>query len=171
MKNNASFDVDHEKLGRGIYLSKVDSFGGIKTITLDIRLRVPYKEDILTNTQLHTYEHCFASAIRNVRDNNKEYENIEVSYFGPMGCQTGFYLVFNLDKVEEKDYAPLCAKLMKDSMAYLRGMKEVPAKNQRQCGNYLTLADMTMVKEIADDMDPLIDEMIDTKEFFKYTYI
>ena len=85
MKNSVTFNVDHSHLTRGVYLSKIDTLSDVSTVTLDIRMRVPYKEEIISNEELHTFEHCFATAVRECAEN---IENMAVSYFGPMGCQT-----------------------------------------------------------------------------------
>ena len=41
----------------------------------------------MTNAAMHSLEHMFATMVRNSRITD------EVVYFGPMGCQTGFYLL------------------------------------------------------------------------------
>ena len=56
--------------------------GSVNTVTLDLRVRVPYKEEVVSNMELHTFEHCFATAVRNITDNM---DNVAVAYFGPMG--------------------------------------------------------------------------------------
>ncbi len=168
MKNSVSFNVDHSKLPRGIYLSKVDTLGDVKTITLDIRMREPYKEEIISNVALHTFEHCFATAIRDVSEG---YENLAVAYFGPMGCQTGFYLVLNIINHEEDSYPALCANLMKDALVYIRKMTEVPAKNQLQCGYFHTLGTIEDALKMADDMESLVDTILEKETFYTYVYI
>jgi len=168
MKNSVSFNVDHLKLTRGIYLSKVDTLGDVKTLTLDIRLRVPYKEEIITNKALHTFEHCFATAVREISDS---YNDVMISYFGPMGCQTGFYLVVNFKGYSEDEYFPFFAKLLKEALTYLRKMEKVPAKNESQCGNCYSLGEMADAIAVADDMEKLVDKMTQQGEFFTYRYL
>lgn len=168
MKNAVSFNVDHLKLTRGIYLSKIDKLGDVDTLTLDIRLRAPYKEEIITNKALHTFEHCFATAVRDVTDSCN---NAMISYFGPMGCQTGFYLVVNFKGYNEDEYFPFFAKLFKEALAYLRKMEEVPAKNENQCGYCYSLGEMADVLEVADDMEKLVDKMIQQGAFYTYIYL
>lgn len=168
MKNSVSFNVDHSKLPRGIYLSKIDTLGDIKTITLDLRMRIPYKEEIISNKVLHTFEHCFATAIRDVAD---EYDDAMISYFGPMGCQTGFYLVINTRGYKENQFFDLCSKLIKDVLNYLKTMEEIPANNELQCGYCYSLGTMADAKSMADDMDILVDKMIEQGDFFTYVYL
>ena len=83
MQKIASFTVDHNKLEPGIYVSRRD--GDITTY--DLRTRKPNAGDYMDNRTMHSVEHMFATYIRNsaVSDN--------VIYSGPMGCQTGFYLL------------------------------------------------------------------------------
>ena len=83
MNKIASFTVNHDKLDKGMYLSRTD--GDI--ITYDIRMKKPNGGDYLGNGALHTFEHLFATYARNsaLSDN--------VIYVGPMGCRTGFYFL------------------------------------------------------------------------------
>ena len=83
MKRIASFNVDHNLLEMGIYVSRRD--GDITTY--DLRTRKPNSGDYMDNITMHTVEHMFATYIRN----SEMSEN--VIYFGPMGCRTGFYLL------------------------------------------------------------------------------
>ena len=41
----------------------------------------------MSNIAMHSVEHMFATCVRNSKISEK------VVYFGPMGCQTGFYLL------------------------------------------------------------------------------
>ena len=83
MRKIASFEVNHDVLKQGMYISRVD--GDI--VTYDIRMTVPNSGRYLTNPALHTFEHLFATYARN----SALSEN--VVYVGPMGCRTGFYLL------------------------------------------------------------------------------
>ena len=78
----ASFTVDHNKLCEGIYISRIDG----DVVTYDLRTRKPNCGDYMDNITMHSVEHMFATVIRNSPIKDK------VIYFGPMGCQTGFYL-------------------------------------------------------------------------------
>lgn len=61
MKRIASFAVNHDKLERGIYVSRVDG----DVITYDIRMKKPNGGEYLSNGVLHTLEHLFATYARN----------------------------------------------------------------------------------------------------------
>ena len=78
-----SFTVDHTLLYPGIYVSRID--GDITTY--DLRMRKPNTGDLVDNASLHSLEHMLATFMRN--SELKE----DVIYVGPMGCQTGFYLL------------------------------------------------------------------------------
>ena len=83
MKKIKSFKVNHTKLDVGMYVSRID--GDI--VTYDIRMIKPNTPPFLENAGLHTFEHLFATYVRN----SKFSDNIV--YVGPMGCRTGFYFL------------------------------------------------------------------------------
>jgi S-ribosylhomocysteine lyase len=121
----ASFTVDHDYITEGVYISRVD--GDITTY--DLRCRRPNMGDYMDNLTMHSVEHLFATYIRNsaIKDN--------VIYFGPMGCQTGFYLlVRGIDK--ETVYDQIIATLR----AITLHEGGVPGATRRECGNYENLS-------------------------------
>lgn len=122
MKRIASFCVDHTKLLPGIYVSRID--GDI--ITYDIRLIKPNTPPFLSNGELHTIEHLFATFAR-----NSEYAD-KVIYFGPMGCRTGFY--FLLRDVDKAGAVKLMIHIFQQ-IADFEGT--VPGTAAAECGNYL----------------------------------
>ena len=79
----ASFTVDHDLITPGIYISRIDG----DVITYDLRTRTPNSGDLMSNAAMHSLEHMFATYVRASEIGDK------VLYFGPMGCQTGFYLL------------------------------------------------------------------------------
>ena len=83
MKRIASFSVDHDFIVPGMYVSRID--GDI--VTYDLRTRKPNADDFMDNITMHSVEHMFATYVRNSEIADR------VIYFGPMGCQTGFYLL------------------------------------------------------------------------------
>lgn len=83
MERIKSFTIDHDILVPGFYISRVD--GDITTY--DMRTRRPNMGDYMSDLTMHSVEHMFATYIR-----NSEIAE-DVIYFGPMGCQTGFYLL------------------------------------------------------------------------------
>ena len=122
IKKNASFTVDHTKFGEGLYISRID--GDI--VTYDMRTRKPNSGDFMDNVTMHTFEHMFSTYIRNTE--------LDVIYFGPMGCQTGFYLlVRNADN--EETLAVVKSVLSK----IVNHDGEMFGAVKKECGNYLNL--------------------------------
>ena len=66
MKKIASFTIDHERLLRGIYVSRIDTTpSGDRITTFDIRMTEPNREAALSPQALHTIEHLAATYLRN----------------------------------------------------------------------------------------------------------
>ncbi len=124
MNRIASFSVDHDKLTPGIYVSRVDG----DVTTYDLRTRTPNAGDYMDNRTMHSVEHMFATYIRNsaIKDS--------VIYFGPMGCQTGFYLLTR-NLTNEEVLAAVMDTLRK-IIAHDGGMY---GAEQKECGNYRNL--------------------------------
>lgn len=153
MDKIASFSIDHDKLQKGIYVSRVD--GDI--ITYDIRMKRPNMGDYLSNGALHTFEHLFATYAR-----NSEFKD-SVIYIGPMGCRTGFYMVLRDDVALDG-----VLKLVLDSFAFIRDFEgEIPGAKRQECGNYKE-HNLPDAKVAAVDM---LDVLADwTPEKFDYDY-
>ena len=128
MKRIASFTVDHDKLEPGIYVSRRDG----DVTTYDLRTRTPNAGDYMDNRTMHSVEHMFATFVR-----NSEYGD-SVIYFGPMGCQTGFYLLMR--DVSDGEVLALVKDVLKKILAY---EGPVFGASRKECGNYknLDLAD------------------------------
>lgn len=146
-----SFTVDHRILDPGIYVSRVD--GDITTY--DLRMRKPNTGDLVDNATLHSVEHMFATYIRNssIKD--------EVIYFGPMGCQTGCYLLIrNADneKVLEIVKEVLIKIINHDGEMF--GCSEI------ECGNYRNL-DVKLAKEEAKKYLDILNSKENTFEYNK----
>ena len=88
MEKIASFTVDHIKLQPGIYVSRKDTVGQEVITTFDLRMTSPNEEPVMNTAEMHTIEHLGATFLRN----HPVYKDKTI-YFGPMGCQTGFYLL------------------------------------------------------------------------------
>lgn len=124
MDKITSFTVDHKRVAPGIYISRID--GDITTY--DMRTRKPNCGAYMDNVTMHTFEHMFATFVRN----SEIAEN--VIYFGPMGCQTGFYLlVKNADN--DKIYEVITDVLKK----IIEYEGEVFGASETECGNYKNL--------------------------------
>ena len=128
MERIASFTVDHKKLNRGIYVSRIDEINGNYITTFDVRMKLPNREPVINIAELHTMEHLGATFLRN----HPTWKG-EVVYFGPMGCRTGFYVILK-GKLESKDIIDLMKELYK-FMAEFKG--EIPGATAIECGNYL----------------------------------
>ncbi len=136
MKKIPSFTIDHDKLLRGIYVSRKDSVGGDTVTTFDIRMKEPNREPALHQGALHTIEHLAATFLRN----DEEWQD-RIVYWGPMGCLTGNYLLVKGD-LESKDIV----ELMKRTFRFIANYDgEIPGAAPKDCGNYL-LQDLPMAR-------------------------
>lgn len=132
MERIASFQVDHNKLVPGMYLSRRDG----QVTTLDLRFKKPNTGDLLTNAEMHSVEHIIATLLRNSRAKEA------VIYFGPMGCQTGFYLLYDSSLLSSADAVELVKEIFAQGADY---DGEMPGKSAVECGNYINL-DVSLAK-------------------------
>ena len=131
-----SFTIDHNKLLRGIYVSRKDQVGGETVTTFDIRMKEPNREPALHNGAIHTIEHLAATYLRN----DPEWKD-RVIYWGPMGCLTGNYLLLRGD-YSSSDIVELMIRTF-HFVAEYEG--EIPGAAAKDCGNYL-LHDLPMAR-------------------------
>ena len=61
MERIASFSVNHEKMSRGIFVSRVDTIGENNITTFDVRLKLPNREPVLNITEMYSMEHMGAT--------------------------------------------------------------------------------------------------------------
>lgn len=125
MNKITSFTVDHDKIIPGIYISRID--GDITTF--DLRTRTPNAGDYMDDLTMHSVEHMMATFLRNseIKDN--------VIYFGPMGCQTGFYLLTrDLSPEKVLETVKKCLKMTVEHDGEMFGAK------RKECGNYKNLS-------------------------------
>ena len=120
----ASFTVDHDLLTEGIYVSRID--GDITTY--DLRTRVPNAGDYMDNLTMHSVEHMFATYVRASAISDR------VIYFGPMGCQTGFYLL-----VRNADNEETLATVKDVLEKIINHNGEMFGAVKKECGNYQNL--------------------------------
>lgn len=120
----ASFTVDHDCLRAGLYVSRVDG----DVTTYDLRTRRPNGGDYMDNLTMHSVEHLFATYIRAGRIGDR------VLYFGPMGCQTGFYLL-----VRELPYDRVREAVIETLEAILAHTGPMFGASHQECGNYRNL--------------------------------
>ncbi len=135
MEKIDSFTVDHTKLLRGMYISRIDG----DVITYDIRTRRPNVEEVMQTGAIHTLEHLFATFVR-----NSEFKN-NIIYFGPMGCRTGFYfLTTGMTHAQ-------ALKLTQEALEFIENFNdEIPGVSAVECGNYLDHDLEGAKKEAAD---------------------
>lgn len=140
MKKIESFQVNHLNLKRGIYVSRKDVIGGYVITTFDIRMKEPNKEPVLNTAEIHAIEHLGATFLRN----HFKYNELTV-YFGPMGCRTGFYVLFKGDLKSED-----VVEIIKEMFIFIKDYEgEIPGADPRSCGNYLDM-NMPMAKYEAE---------------------
>lgn len=133
MERIKSFQINHNLLEPGFYISRQDG----DVITYDLRTRKPNNGDYMSNAAMHSFEHMFATYARN----SEEAEN--VIYFGPMGCQTGFY--FLVKEMAPVEVFELTIEILEDILAY---EGPVFGASAIECGNYANL-DLALAKEEA----------------------
>lgn len=149
MNKIKSFQVDHRKLNKGIYISRID--GDI--VTYDLRFCKPNSGEVLDNVTMHTIEHMLATFARNSSVSG------EVIYFGPMGCQTGFYLLVR-KSVSYDEVLALVKETLRQTIDHTGA---VFGASEIECGNYKTL-DLANAKkacreylEILNGVDGIVD--------------
>lgn len=126
MPSVESFELDHTAVKapyvRHCGVHKVGTDGVVNKF--DIRFCQPNKQSMKPDA-LHALEHLLAFTIRKYTG-NYDFDVIDIS---PMGCQTGFYLIISGEaKVEE--IIDLLEVTMKEALE----LSEVPAANEKQCG-------------------------------------
>jgi len=149
MKRIQSFNVDHDVIVEGRYISRID--GDITTF--DMRTRKPNLGDYMDSVTMHSMEHMFATYIRNSQIGDK------VIYFGPMGCRTGFYLL-------TRDLSP--EVVLEETCNALQNIvdhdREMFGNTRKECGNYREL-DLAKAKA---ESKRFLDVLRSNKTDFKY---
>ena len=153
MKTIASFTVDHDKLEKGMYVSRVDG----DVITYDIRMVKPNGGVYLPNPAIHTFEHLFATYVRNSAFSD------QIIYVGPMGCRTGFYFLTRDAMSGEQAVA-----LVRECFAFIAAFEgKIPGSERKECGNYLE-HDLPGAKAVAADMCQVLEHW--TEPMLQYDY-
>lgn len=133
MERIKSFQINHNILEPGFYISREDG----AVITYDLRTRKPNAGDYMDNATMHSLEHMFATYARNSAVSDR------IIYFGPMGCQTGFY--FLVKDMAPADVFALTQHILEQIIAY---EGPVFGASAIECGNYRNL-DLTLAHEEA----------------------
>ena len=153
MKTIASFTVDHDKLEKGMYISRVDG----DVIPYDIRMVKPNGGVYLPNPAMHTFEHLFATYVR-----NSAYSD-QIIYVGPMGCRTGFYFLTRDAMSGEQ-----AIDLVRECFAFIAEFEgKIPGSERKECGNYLE-HDLPGAKATAADMCKVLEHW--TVPMLQYDY-
>lgn len=153
MKTIASFTVDHDKLEKGMYVSRVDG----DVITYDIRMVKPNGGVYLPNPAMHTFEHLFATYVRNSAFSD------QIIYVGPMGCRTGFYFLTRDAMSGEQAVA-----LVRECFAFIAAFGgKIPGSERKECGNYLE-HDLPGAKAVAANMCQVLEHW--TEPMLQYDY-
>ena len=124
VKKIASFEVNHNLLTEGIYVSRIDG----DVTTYDLRTRVPNAGDYMDNLTMHSLEHMFATYVRSSELSES------IIYFGPMGCQTGFYLL-----VRDAKNDLVLATVIDTLWRIINHDGEIFGKSAIECGNFRNL--------------------------------
>ena len=144
MERIASFTVDHDVLVPGLYLSRRDG----SVTTYDLRFKKPNTGDLLSHAQMHSVEHIIATALHNSEEKDA------VIYFGPMGCQTGFYFLFDAAQLTDEQAIDLLKSAFAKGAAWDGPM---PGQSARECGNYINLDTALARQECAFYLDVIRD--------------
>ena len=140
MEKIPSFTIDHNRLERGLFVSRRDTTpsGDIIT-TFDVRMTRPNREPALDPKALHAMEHLAATYLRN----HPEWSD-RIVYWGPMGCCTGNYLVV-MGNYSSQDLLAL----LRETMAFVAEFSgEIPGATPKDCGNY-SFMDLEKAREAA----------------------
>lgn len=145
-----SFLVDHTRLKEGIYISRIDG----DCVTYDLRFCRPNTGIILDNGAVHTTEHMLATFLRNSEIADS------VVYFGPMGCQTGFYLIVR-DSIEPRVVLGILRDCLKKVMEHDGSVFGASAK---ECGNYINL-DLNKAKKVCGPYMSILENIDDVMTY------
>jgi S-ribosylhomocysteine lyase len=147
LRKIASFQVDHTKLDRGMYLSRSDG----DVVTYDIRMKKPNAEPVLSNPALHSIEHIVATYLRSSPLSDK------ILYFGPMGCRTGFYLLTRALSHRE------AIDLTKAAFEFLSTYEgPIPGASAAECGNWRD-HDLAGAREEARRFAPILSNYAEAR--------
>lgn len=148
--NVESFNLDHTAVAAP-FIRLADRkelpHGDVLT-KFDVRFTQPNVAHLEMDA-VHSIEHSFAECVRD--------HSAQVIDFGPMGCQTGFYLIMSGDHstAEIRD-------LVLATMASMLALEAVPAANEVQCGwgaHHSLEAMQSAVREFVAQSDQLLTVM------------
>lgn len=151
MNRIKSFEINHNLLVPGFYISRVDG----DVVTYDLRTRRPNAGDYMSNSAMHSLEHMFATYIRNSAMADS------VVYFGPMGCQTGFYLLVREDQSPEKVFE-MTRQVLRQTLDH---EGPVFGASAIECGHYENLS----LEEAKAEAEAYL-KVLETQTNMEFTY-
>ncbi len=149
IKKIESFKADHRFITPGIYISRTDG----DVTTYDLRTRKPNCGDYMDNRTMHSVEHMFATYVR-----NSEIAG-DVIYFGPMGCQTGFYLL-----VRNACHETVRRVIVETLEKIAAHTGEMFGNSEIECGNYHNLS----VEDAQRECARYLKDLTNDKNNFEY---
>ena len=152
----ASFQVDHTRIGYGIFVSRRDIVNGAYITTFDIRMKRPNVEPAIHPNAMHTIEHVVATYLRSSKFKD------HVVYWGPMGCLTGFYLILKGNRPPQEIY-----DLLLNAFKSVDSAEVVPGATAENCGYYL-MHNLAMAKWYAAKFVRYLTENKGKTEIFEY---
>ena len=152
-----SFSVDHRAIVPGIFTSRVDEVGSGIVTTYDIRLTRPNIEPAIDAAAMHSLEHIIATFLRNDPDWKDD-----IIYWGPMGCQTGFYLLLKGNRQPREIY-----NLILRAFQAVGEADSVPGATAKNCGYYL-MHNLPMAKWYAARFVEYLVSNADNPKTFEY---
>ena len=152
-----SFSVDHRAIVPGIFTSRVDTLENARVTTYDVRLTRPNIEPAIDVAAMHSLEHIIATYLRN----DPEWKD-EIIYWGPMGCQTGFYLILKGNRSSRDIY-----DLILSAFRSVEDAQTVPGATPKNCGYYL-MHNLGMAKWYASRFADYLVANADKAETFEY---
>ena len=119
-------ELDHQRLKAPHVKLRALTTGenGDGVFSVDLRIKRPNNDEYLSTMELHSFEHFLLFGFQKYLPKNF----ISV---GPMGCQTGFYLIL-LNEGDAEKICNIYEKILNDILV----ATEVPYANIRQCGHY-----------------------------------
>ena len=125
-----SFTVDHTRMEAPAVrvAKKMNTPHGDEITVFDLRFCVPNQE-VMPERGIHTLEHLFAGFMRDHLNGN----GVDIIDISPMGCRTGFYVIFAGD-LKSEDILPVLREAADFVLSY---EGEIPGYSPRDCGNYL----------------------------------
>jgi len=127
MEKIASFQMDHLRLKRGVFVSRKDTFGATTLTTFDLRMKEPNREPVMDTPVMHTFEHLGATFLRSHPDWTRR-----IVYFGPMGCRTGCYVIIE-GNLESRDVLGIIRQMC-EFIVDFEG--DIPGAAPAECGNW-----------------------------------